>query len=195
MSQGDRLVADLSALRLIVGTEPKEQDLVNLLHRCKGDVNAAANVFFDGGANVVDGMPIAQPSQQQTSVVSVTCPAGVTEGSEIQVQTEAGLMRVTVPKGVTPGTAFLIRLPSQVSLPNAGVAQPVGGGGQAAAGYPGQGMQPNVQYHQQQPQVVVVQGAPYGYGYGGYGYGGMGPGMGMGMGFLGGMLIADAMYW
>lgn len=208
-------VANMSALRAIVGPEPREQDLVELLRRYPS-VNQAANAFFDGsakggppgGANVVeDGLPISPPPQQrdvrreeaQQTMVSVTCPAGVTAGSEIQVQTQQGMMRVTVPKGVTAGTQFLVRLPGHVPLP---VAQPVGSSSNMQQypqypQYPGQQQQmmmpqqQNVTYTQQ-PQVVVVQSAPYM--YGGYGYG-YDPFLGGMMGFAGGMLIADAMFY
>ena len=107
----DQQVANMAALRAIVGPEPREQDLVELQRRYPS-VNQAANAFFDGSAkgglpNVVDGTPISPPPQQTTDMVSVTCPAGVTEGTEVQVQTQQGMMRVIVPKGVTAGTQFL----------------------------------------------------------------------------------------
>jgi len=195
------LTANLSALRAIVGNEPREQELVDLLRRYPS-VNQAANAFFDGSAkggdlsNVIDGTPIAPPPQnsQTTSMVSVTCPAGITAGCEIQVQTHAGMMRVTVPKGVTPGTSFLVRLPEQVPVAQpVPMAQAAGSSLSSYNAYPGQQqMPPNaVAYQQQQPQVVVVQSAPYGYGYG-YGYD---PFLGGMMGFAGGMLIADAMFY
>jgi len=208
----DQQVANMAALRAIVGPEPREQDLVELLRRYPS-VNQAANAFFDGSAkgglpNVVDGTPISPPPQQTTDMVSVTCPAGVTEGTEIQVQTQQGMMRVTVPKGVTAGTQFLVRLPAHVPLP---VAQPVGSSSNMHQypqypQYPGQQQtmmmppqqqrQQNVTYaqQQQQPQVVVVQSAPYMYGGYGYGYG-YDPFLGGMMGFAGGMLIADAMFY
>lgn len=208
----DQHVANMSALRAIVGPEPKEQDLVDLLRKYPS-VNQAANAFFDGsakgglaqGTNVIDGMPISPPpppsqdASSTTNMVSVTCPAGVAEGSEIQVQTQQGMMRVTVPKGVTAGTQFLVRLPTHVPLP---VAQPVYGGAYPAGPssnhyqpYPGQQMMMPQQQHvayAQQPNVVVVQSAPYM--YGGYGYG-YDPFLGGMMGFAGGMLIADAMFY
>ena len=114
-------------------------------------------------------------------------------------------MKVTVPNGVTPGTQFLVRLPPQASIPVAQAVQnssvPCASSSAYASAYPGQQQQPNMGYpqqmppnvaYQQQPQVVVVQSAPYGYGYG---YGGYDPFLGGMLGFAGGMLIADAMFY
>jgi hypothetical protein len=212
------VIADLTALRGIVGPEPKEFDLVQLLNAHGGDVNAAANAFFEGGIPpdgptqhagnpaVPVARPVARPADQQHNIISVTCPPGVNEGDEIQVTTPAGLMRVRVPNGVQKGGTFLIRLPTQApvaqAVPSTGApihGQPVGG---PSHGYPGQAQaaslsqQPVVQQQQQQPQVIVVQGSPYygGYGYGGYGYG-YDPFFPMMGGMMGGMLLADAMFW
>ena len=65
---------------------------------------------------------------------------------------------------------------------------------QQMPGYPGQQLLPQQQpmvYQQPRPQVHVVHAAPY---YGGYGYG-YDPFLAGTMGFMGGMLIADAMFW
>ena len=207
----DEHLANMRALRAIVGPEPKEQQLVDLLRRYPS-VNQAANAFFDGSAkggrdavnNTVDGTPVATPvvpppQSDSPSLVSVVAPPGVTEGSEIQVQTHAGMMKVVVPRGVESGTQFLVRLPMQVPLPVAQPVQNVAAAGSSSASYPhgmsypGHQQQPNVIYQQQQPpQVVVVQSSPYVYGYGGYGYD---PFLGGMLGFAGGMLIADAMFY
>ena len=134
-----------------------------LLERNGGDVNAAANAFFDHGATTgpppaysphdapVDAIPVAQqvPPPDGT-VVSVTCPEGIGPGCELQVQTDQGMMRVQVPAGVGPGAAFLVRLPP---------------GPPSALAYPGQAQQPNHHFMQPQPQTIhVVHSSPY---YGG----------------------------
>ena len=83
--------------------------MINLLEQCGGDVNAAANAFFEGGvpmAPPVNAVPVAQP---QSAMVQVTCPAELSEGDELQVQTELGLMRVVIPRGVTGGSTFLLQ--------------------------------------------------------------------------------------
>lgn len=216
-SEQQDIIQKMTALRAVVGTEPKEYDLINLIQRCNGDVALAADTFFQGGIHSepaapaagpqpTTGVPVARPMedqarQQQQNLVQVACPDGVRSGDQINVTTPTGVVRVTIPDGIAPGQQFLVRAPSQPPPPTA-YAQPVGApGGGAPAQYPGQAQlpqqtQPNVVYQQQQPQVVHVVGSPYygGYGYGGYGYG-YDPFLGMGMGMLGGMMIADAMWW
>jgi len=182
----DRL-QPLIQLRALVGDDVKELELHQLLERHGGDVNAAANAYFDGGAPPIEGTPVAQPPP--TGLMQVTCPDGLGAGAELQVDTPAGKMRVTVPQGVAPGGTFLMRIP-QTAAPAALPRQ---------QGYPGQQMLPPMgmgqywQRHPQQPAVHMVHSRPYygGY-YGGYGYD---PFLAGGMGFLGGMLIADAMFW
>ena len=221
MHKVEQTTEGLRALRALIGNEPREQDLLNLLERCGGDVNTAANAFFDGGVNAappqqqappgynpndpaVDGRPVAQPIPGD--VVAVECPQGVVGGMDIQVQTHAGLMKVTVPQGVQPGATFLVRIPAGAQ----GASQPPLQQPQPAfmhqpppqyqqyqpqyqqQGYPGQSQQPQVIYQQApQPQTIVVHSSPY---YGGYGYG-PDPFLYGGMGFLGGMMIADAMWY
>ena len=182
-----------------------------LLERSGGDVNAAVNAFFDGGAPVTGtpaampvaqpvsrpAMPVAQPVAQPPpgNVVQVVCPAGVRAGESLQVSTESGLLRVTVPDGIVEGAAFLVRCPpagaGSFNAPHRGHAQQQQ---QQYHGYPGQAQQPQIVVQQQPQTVHVVHSSPYygGYGYG-YGYGD--PFLAGSMGFLGGMLIADAMFW
>jgi len=215
-SAAEARINAITSLRKIVGNEPKEQALVDLLDRCGGDVNTAANAFFDGGLPAApppqfgasdapvpgmpvgaSGMPIAQPSTMPVaqpmqpppdpSLVSVQCPANLRPGDDLQVSTAVGMMRVKVPQGVQPGGNFLVRLPPQGGAGGASRQQPQ---------YPGAAAQPQVVV-QQQPRTVVhhVHSSPYtgGYGYGyGYGYDPLFAGT---MGFMGGMLIADAMFW
>ena len=72
--------------------------------------------------------------------------------------------------------------------------RPIGSGSQQA--YPGLGHQPNVTYVQQQQPIYVQRPPVYHsprYYNRGYGYGD--PLLAGGMGFLGGMLIADALFW
>ena len=209
---GMAMIDELNTLRKLVGNEPREIDLVHLLERHRGDVNAAANEFFDGGAPrpgqpvaqrmpVAQQLPIAQPVPQQqlpvaqpapsNDLISVSCPAGVSVGDEIQVSTPAGLMlRVKIPAGVSPGTSFLVRTPP--SSPAVAVAQPLGGGA-PSSGYPGQAqtMAQPPPMPPPPPQTIIVHSSPY---YGGYGYG-YDPFLGVGMGMLGGVLIADALWW
>lgn len=206
------IIQKMTALRQVVGTEPKEYDLINLLQRCRGDVALAVDTFFEGGGvhatpsnspasaqQPTTGVPVARPTeqQQQPALVQVACPDGMRAGEQINVTTPTGVVRVTIPEGIEPGKQFLVRAPSEPPPPTA-YAQPVN----AHASYPGQAQLPQHQhqraqssaaYPQQQPQVIHVVGSPY---YGGYGYGyGYDPFLGMGMGMLGGMMIADAMWW
>jgi len=162
------MVEKMSELRQILGDEPKEFDLLQLLQRCNGDVNATADVFFSGS---IPPAQVATPVQTAPpSLVQVTCPDGHGPGDHINVSTPAGLVRATIPNGVGPGANFL------VPLPTCG-ARPV-----------------------QQPQIIHVVGSPFGVPYGRpYGcYGrpyGYDPVLGFGAGMLGGMLIADALFW
>lgn len=209
------LTEALTSLRKIVGNEPKEQDLIALLQRCNMDANAAANAYFDGGVagpdpfpSMIQGVPVAEPVQAPSPVVAVTCPPGVGAGDDLQVQTEAGLLKVQVPAGVTAGAQFLVRLPGGARPPAApaiaapgfqgcysGAMQPPQQPQQQGAyggAYPGAAQMPPRVMVQQQPAVHVVHASPY---YGGYGYGYGDPFLAGTMGFMGGMLIADAMFW
>ena len=149
-------------------------------------------------------MPVAAPVQQpQAPMVQVTCPPGISAGMDLQVQTEAGLMRVKVPAGIEAGGTFLMRLPAAAPAgapvqgrpmqPPMPYQQPLPPQQPAYAGYPGQPQQPRqVVVQQQAPQTVhVVHASPY-YGGGYYGYDPFFSGT---MGLMGGMLIADAMFW
>lgn len=184
MSANDDRLQPLIQLRALVGDAVKELELHQLLERHGGDVNAAANSYFDSGVNAapaIEGTPVAQ--SPPSGLVQVTCPNDLGAGAELQVDTPAGKMRVTVPQGVVPGSTFLMRIPP-IAAP-AGLPQ--------QQGYPGQhSLPPTVigqtwQRQRQPPVVHVVHSQPY-YGYG-YGYD---PFLAGSAGFLGGMLIADA---
>jgi len=118
---------------------------------------------------------------------------------ELQVNAPSGAMRVTVPAGLKEGDVFLVRQPAgQHSIPTARhVASASSSRAYAqnySGAYPGASSQPNVVVVQQQPPMVYPR--PYYGGYPGYGYGyGYDPLLMGGMGFMGGMLLADAMWW
>lgn len=188
--------AALSSLRELVGPTPPTLVLETLLMHHRGDISAAANAYFDGGAThnstagTLDGVPpvarpvpaaAAPPSEQ--GLVTVTVPTGLAGGDEIHVQTAAGVMGARVPAGLKPGDTFLMRTTPPEGRAPVAQARPVG----APSAYPGLHHQPQVAM-QQQPVVHVVHSQPY-YG-GGYGYGG-----GMLMPFVGGMLMADLLWW
>ena len=112
----------MTALRELLGPDPREGDLLELLQRSNMDVNAAADTYFLGGH--AEGVPVARPvSKPQATVAAppppppldlfqVQCPAGKYAGDEITVSTPSGRRcRVTVPN-VAPGTTFLVRLPA-----------------------------------------------------------------------------------
>jgi len=171
----------MTALRELLGPDPPEGVLLELLQRSNMDVNAAADTYFLGGH--AEGVPVARPvSKPQATVAAppppppldlfqVQCPAGKYVGDEITVSTPSGR-----------------RCCSRHRLSN-------------------------VVYVRQPPQVVHVVDSPYGpyggyyfrsggypYAYGSFGryYGpryGYDPVVGMGVGFLGGMLVADALFW
>ena len=197
----------MTTLRELLGPDPREGDLLELLQRSNMDVNAAADSFFSAGGHA-GGVPVARPvSKPQATVAAppppppldlfqVECPAGKYAGDEITVSTPSGRRcRVTVPNGASPRTTFLVRLPAD--------------GASSLANGASSSRLSNVVYVQQQPQVFHVVDSPYGpyggyygpdYAYGSYGryYGpryGYDPVVGMGVGFLGGMLVADALFW
>ena len=169
-----------AALRAVLGPEPTEATLYALLAQHNDDVNASVNSYF--------GDP-AQPAQSTQSpaegnLFHVTVPAGSAAGATIHVQTPAGLMQVQVPVGLTGGDSFLMRLPPPSAIPVA----------PAVPAYPGAANQPRVNIVHRQPPPIIVHARPYGprpY-YGGY-YGD--PFLAGGMGLLGGMLVADALFW
>ena len=185
MSGQRNLVAELSTLRSIVGSDAKEGDLLNLLERHQGNVQAAVSEFFDGPAAPPTAVarPADTPPPADEQIVQVVCPAGAGPGVMLQVQTHAGAMHVTIPQGVGPGQTFLVRCPPSAQAPGAQVP-----------GYPGLQNQPTVVVARRQPAVHVVHSRPY---YGPYPYRGYygGTALGVGAGLLGGMLIADAMFW
>lgn len=161
-NEGERLRKGVTDLRYVLGDEPKEQELIDVLRKANYDTNAALDIYFggEGGGAAPTATPIAQPVAPPPDVVQVTVPEGVRTGQEIQVQTSAGLMRVTVPEGATPGSAFLVRLPPpQRQQPMQYQQQQPMQYQQPYQQYPGQ--QPmQYQQQQQQPNVVVVNSSP-----------------------------------
>ena len=185
MSNQRNIVQELAILRSILGPDAREGDLLLLLERHQGNVEACVAEHFDGPsapptavARLADTPP---PANDQ--LVQVLVPAGAGPGVVMQVETPTGAVHVTVPPGVRSGTTFLVRCPpAQAQVSRATVP-----------GYPGLQSQPTVVV-QRQPAVHIVRSRPYYYGYGGRPYG-YDPYLGVGVGFLGGMLIADAMFW
>jgi len=179
-----------------VGPEPSNETLTVLLERHNFDVAAAANAYFDGarGRGPAAGEPIDGTPVPEAGLFEVTVPEGMAAGQELRVETDNGPMRVVIPAGLVARGVFLVRPPArraqQATIPQ---ARPVGGRPQVAypgqAAYPGLNHQPGVALRQQQP--VYVRPCPR---YGGY-YGGYDPFLASGMGLLGGMLIADALFW
>jgi len=175
--------AKLTLLRGVTGPEAREGDLLALLERHGGDVNAAINTYLDAGVHGAPQPPpgyAASSSAPAQALLQVTCPAGVRAGEEIQVSAPAGLMRVVVPQGVAPGQTFLMRCPGQTAQQQ-------------------QQQQPSVVVVRQSPRCVVAR--PYGCYGGGY-YGGCyrrgyygDPYVGAGVGLLGGLLVANALFW
>ena len=66
--------------------------------------------------------PHQQPNQLGDTSLQVICPAGVSPGQKIVVQTGNGPLTTTVPQGVRPGTAF------KVVIPSSGATTPFNGG-------------------------------------------------------------------
>ena len=114
--ESEKLRKGIIELRGVLGDEPKEQDLIDILRKANFDVNASLDMYFGGDSVAPTATPIAQPVPPP-DVVQVTVPNGVSAGQEIHVQTAAGLMGVRVPEGATPGSAFLVRLPPPAQLP------------------------------------------------------------------------------
>jgi len=172
-------------LRAVLGAEPTEATLYELLAHNQDDVERCVNAYFDPQAPAAQSQTAQTPTSEQ-QLFQVTVPAGSVEGSTIHVQTPSGLMQVQVPAGLSSGDNFLLRLPPSSTLP-VGSAVP-------AAAYPGASHQPRVNVVHRQP--VVVHAHPYGrrYGYG-YGYRYGDPFLYGGVGMLGGMLVADALFW
>ncbi len=185
----------LQQLRGVVGDGPPDLILETLLARHKNDVEASANAFFDQSASgpapppqqesipVARRMDGAQPPP--SDLVSVAIPPGIRGGELLQVQTANGLMHVRVPQGLHEGQTFLMR-----TTPPPGQAAPVARAvpsNHGQSSYPGLEHQPQVII--QQPPPVIVHASPY-Y-HGGY----YDPFFPMAGGLLGGMLIADALWW
>lgn len=182
-------------LRAILGPELPERDLYGLLAQHNNDVSAAVNAFFDPQPPAQQGQPqIARPVGEAPppEMCQVTVPDGCQGGDPVRVETARGLMQVAVPAGLRAGDTFLMRLPP----PGVAVAAPAQSsayqGTRSSSAYPGAAQQPRVVVRQSPP--IVVHSRPYyhPYGYGPY-YGD--PFLYGGAGLLGGMLIADAMFW
>lgn len=73
-------VANVASLRLIVGEQSQARDgeLAALLESCGGDVNAAANSFFDGHSRSSDARPVAAPARvaEQRAASGGRAPSG-----------------------------------------------------------------------------------------------------------------------
>jgi hypothetical protein len=161
-----------------------------MLSRHGSDVAAATDEWF--GAQDPRPTPIAiatpvhaSPPPPVSNHLSVTVPAGWTGGAQIQVQAPDGRLLVAqVPEGLSGGDQFLVQMPP----PGVAPAQAVG------ASQEGQPRRTVVHHHyHQSPHYVGV--APY---YGGchagpYPY--YDPVLPAAAGFLGGMLVADALFW
>ena len=176
MSSQRSLVQELSTLRAVVGPEAKEGDLLRLLEKHNGDVQRAIAEFFDGPQDHATPPPASVAHAADQALYQVVTPQGMRPGQQLQVHTPSGIMRVTIPEGVAAGQVFLVRCPPQ-----------------AGPGYPGL-QQPSVVV-QQRPAVHVVHSHPY---YGrpyGYRRRYCNDGVGVGVGLLGGLLIADALFW
>ena len=183
MSSQRSLVQELSSLRAVVGPEAKEGDLLRLHEAHNGDVQRAVAEFFDGPQDhAAPPTAVARPADPE--LCQVITPQGMRPGQQLQVHTPSGMMRVTIPEGAAEGQVFLVRCPPQAA--------------QAGAGYPGLQHQPSVVV-QQRPVVHVVRSNPYcgprPYGYRRGSRYGCNDGVGAGVGLLGGLLIADALFW
>jgi len=115
----------------------------------------------------------------------VRVPEGCQAGSLVRVQTLRGLMQVNVPAGLAPGNEFLLRLPTPhlpTNRPPPGVSMP---------NYPGANMAPNTVVHHAAPPPIIVHSHPYAYPYRGY----YDPFPAAAVGLLGGLLVADVLFW
>ena len=196
---------DPQALEQLRALLPETPSLVleTLLQRHNNDVAAACNFVFEPASSSSSNQPQRQPPPPQQGVpvapppgddgmVQVQVPAGCVPGTTLQVQTPHGLMQCRIPDGA--GESFLMRT-RPAGTGGTPSAQGVYPGNQVSStAYPGLHSQPQVVV-QQAPHTVVVQSSPYYGGYGGYGGYGYGYGGGMLMPMLGGMLIADALFW
>lgn len=175
----------LRQLREVIGPGPSDSELRNVLSRHR-DVAAATDAWF--GAQepprqpaIVTATPVlAPPRPPAADHVSVTVPAGLAGGAQIQVQAPDGRRLIAqVPPGLRSGDQFLVRVP----LPGAAPARAV----RASQG--GQPQQTVVYHHHRGPQYIGA--VPY-YGYSQPYYD---PVLPAAAGFLGGLLIADALFW
>jgi hypothetical protein len=131
------------------------------------------------------GSSSAQPADSQ-NLITVKVPQGSRGGETLQVNTPSGqTCHTRVPDGLKPGDTFLMRVPPAGTACPAQrdrvvyVDRPAVGGGYygSGGGYYGGG----------------YYGGGYGYGRGYYGRGD--PYLYGGAGLLGGLLIADALWW
>jgi len=120
-------------------------------------------------------LPTSQVSaSEQDCVVQATVPEGVSAGGLLRVRTPRGLMQVKVPAGLSAGDTFLVRVPPGST--------------------PRSTSRPTVIVHE--APAVVVHSYPHTYPpYYGYGYGYYDPFLPGAVGFLGGMVVADALFW
>lgn len=56
------------------------------------------------------GQPVVQKNINMPNLLTVMCPANVTPGQTIQVQTPSGPMNAVVPEGIAPGQTFIISI-------------------------------------------------------------------------------------
>lgn len=167
-------VGVMSVQREIVGPGPSDDVLKRLLSDNNYNVTAAANAYFDGQSAT------HRFDQQPEQLMQVTVPEGKRGGQELRFTAPSGeSMRVTIPRCLRPGDVFLVRPP-----PHAPVAHAIPIGARRTSSYPAAGQQPNVIYVQ---QPVVYNQPRYRRGYD--------PMLSAGVGFLGGVLIADALFW
>ena len=98
--------------RDIVGPDPTDERLKQLLAAHNYDVAAAANAYFDGDSAPIHGTPVGPPPPSEPELMQVTVPAGMRGGQELRVETPSGAMRCTIPAGLTGGGQFLVRPPA-----------------------------------------------------------------------------------
>merc|ERR1711920_597673 len=163
-------------LRAILGPEPSESTIYSLIEH-NGSVHAAVNAHFGGAPSPATAAPAAAAQD----LVRVLVPEGCQGGSPLRVQTDRGLMQVNVPAGLSPGNEFLLRIPRPREQPAGHIPN-----------YPGAAMAPTVSVYHVAPPPIIVHSHPYAHPYRGY-YDPIFPGAAVGM--LGGLLIADALFW
>mmetsp|Transcript_14136 Transcript_14136/g.43229 ORF Transcript_14136/g.43229 Transcript_14136/m.43229 type:complete len:178 (-) Transcript_14136:432-965(-) len=177
----------MQQLREVVGPGPSDAELREILAAHKGNVAAATDAWF--GTHDPAPVPVATPVPPPAAVLpplehlSVTVPPGLAGGAQLQVRTPDGrLMSVQVPDGLREGQQFLMRVPP---------AQPAQGVLVQHGSHP-HPQQPMVHHHHHHSQPNIVYASPYPYYPAPYPY--YDPFL-PAAGFLGGMLVADALFW